>query len=181
MPLIRHSLTPLAAALMIATAALARPAAAQQVHVPERGRVRLTLAGTGERIAGRVVPSTPDSVMLSVADTMAVISRARIARVEVPSGHGARRILPGMLIGLGAGVIVGGAAGLACQDPDCPAEMPVYLGAAAGGAGMIVGGAIGAFSRAVEWKDVDAPTPALSVGPARGGHGVALSVSLRTR
>jgi len=170
----------LAAAALIAATALAAPAAAQQAHVPESGRVRLTLAGTRERVAGRVLPSTPDSVMLSSADTLVVIPRSRITRVEVASGHGARRILPGMLIGLGAGVVVGGAAGLACQDSDCPAEMPVYLGAAAGGVGMIVGGAIGALSRPLQWQDVDAPVQAVTAGPARGGHAVSLGVSLQT-
>jgi len=169
------------AAGVIGLITLAGPAAAQHARVPESGRVRPTLAGTHERIAGRVLPSAPDSVMLSSADTLVVIPRSRIARVEVPSGYGARHILPGMLIGLGAGVLVGSVAGLACQDPDCPAETPVYLGAAVGGVGMIVGGAIGAFSRPVQWKDIDAPVPAVAVAPARGSHGVSIGISLPAR
>lgn len=174
-----HTFASVAAALLLA-AALAGPAAAQSPDVPRNVRVRLTLSGDREqRVVGVVLPDAGDSLMVRAGDSLAVIPRARVQRVELPS-RGGRRIGTGALIGFTAGVVVGAAAGVTCTN-DCQSEMPLILGAGAGGVGAILGGAVGALFRSERWTDADQGGSAVSVAPAAGGRGVALGISLPAR
>ena len=116
----------IAAALVVA-AALAGPAAAQDTEVPRNVRVRLTLAGEREqRVVGVVLPDAGDSLMVRTGDSLTVIPRDRVRRVELPS-RGGRRIGMGALIGAAAGAVVGTVAGVTCPE-DCQPEMPADPG-----------------------------------------------------
>lgn len=168
------------APLALVLAFVAGRAEAQQVRVPENVRVRLTLSGDrGQRIVGVVLPAEGDSLMVRTGDSLAVIPRARVRRVELRDEHGPRNTYRGMLAGFTAGAVIGAVAGLTCPE-DCQSEMPLILGAAGGGMGAVLGGVIGSLSRRELWRDADAPVPAVGIGPGHGG-GVALALSFRTR
>ncbi|HEU4556809.1 MAG TPA: hypothetical protein VFS20_03130 [Longimicrobium sp.] len=169
-----------ASAALILSAGLAGPAAAQNPDVPRNVRVRLTLAGDrAQHVVGVVVPDGGDSLMVRTRDSLAVIPRERVQRVEL-SGRGGRRIRTGMLIGFAAGAVVGGVAGLTCPE-DCQPGMSLILGGGGGGVGAILGGAIGALVRSERWMDVNQARSAIAVGSARDGGGMALGISLTTR
>lgn len=176
---IAHTFASASAALILATG-LAGPAAAQNLDVPHNVRVRLTLAGErAQHVVGIVVPEGGDSLMVRTRDSLAVIPRDRVQRVEL-SNRGGRRIGTGMLIGFAAGAVVGGVAGVSCTG-DCQAEMPLILGGAAGGIGALLGGAVGALVRSERWTDANQAGSTVRVGPGRDGRGMALGISLTTR
>ena len=174
-----HTFTSIASALLLA-AALAGPVTAQVSDVPRNVRVRLTLAGEPvQRVVGVVVPGEGDSLLVRTGDSLAVIPRARVQRVEM-SGRGGRRTGRGLLIGFAVGTVVGAVAGLTCPT-DCQPEMPLIMGAGGGGFGALLGGAAGALFRSETWTNVNRGGSAVSVDPAGGGRGVALGISLPAR
>ena len=129
---------------------------AQESAVAPGTKVRFELR-TGERLEGRVIALGPE-VLEAGLPTNGATARyplTEIAKLEVVSGRH-RPVLRGLLVGAGAGIVVGGAIGAMTYEP---CESTEFLGcllepesrmqsAAMGGvllgvAGLIVGGVQG--------------------------------------
>jgi precorrin-6x reductase len=134
-------------------------------------RVRVSLAGTGGKHVGTLLVLDDQNVTLRVADRLngVVVPRSDIARLAVSTGHGSRgkNALWGMLIGAGAGAVIGIAGG-ATGDSSEKTKSAVESGLVLAFLGAPVGGLLGAAIPPGErWKDV--PLDRVRVGVGRAG------------
>ena len=168
------------------------PAAAQESALAPGTRVRLTLRN-GDPHAGRVIALGPDLLEIGFPENGGTASYplTDIAKLEVLRGRH-RPVLRGLLLGTGAGIVLGGAIGAMAYSPCTSTEFlgcllapetraqSAALGATlAGAAGLIVGGLQGLIPRD-RWQRVQVNGNAVRVNmralpSSRTGLGLALA------
>lgn len=164
---------------------------AQESAVAPGTKVRFELR-TGERLEGRVISLRPEALEagLPTNGATARYPLTDIAKLEVVSGRH-RPVLRGLLVGTGAGVVLGGAIGAMTYEP---CESTEFLGcllepesrmqsAAMGGvllgvAGLIVGGVQGLIPRD-RWQRVQVDGSAVRLNlRALPGSGTGIGLAL---
>ena len=144
-------------------------AAPAQGVLPDTGtRVRVFFNGGRDHFVGWMLPGSADSLFLegSGGDTLAV-ARKNISSLQVSRG-GSRA--GSTMIGMGVGLVTGGALGFAIGAP--LALGGGQLGAIAlGGVGFVVGGVAG-YNAGGHWRDV-------TIAPTVGAQGAGARIALR--
>jgi hypothetical protein len=165
----------------------AGPAAAQDPQPIGPGvRVRIAASGSKERLKG-TVQSLDQSVLAVISDDHQLVRVPRSTITSLETGWGRKgNAKKGFIIG-GAIGVAGGLLTCAVSDDDWPFEddtinsscegadwvgIPLLAGGVYGGVGAL----IGHFIKSDRWVEVPLDRLKLSVGPARAGLGVALSV-----
>ncbi|HKP16287.1 MAG TPA: hypothetical protein VJT85_09480 [Gemmatimonadaceae bacterium] len=166
---------------------------AQTSPVAPGTKVRFQLR-SGGRLEGRVVSLGPEALEASVPTSSATerYPLADIAKVEVATGRH-RPVLRGVVVGTGAGVIIGAAVGAMsyspCESteflgcllaPESRAQSAAMGGAVAGILGLVVGGLQGLIPRE-RWQrvQVDGNTVRLNLRALpHNGTGIALALAL---
>jgi hypothetical protein len=181
-------------AVMIAlglTMAGAVPAAAQDAAALGPGvRVRLAVTSSRDLLKGTVQALDPDVLAVISDDHQLVkVPRASITRLETGwgrKGNARKGLIIGGLIGVGGGLLVCGtddddffegfrydSTNLDTCDGGEWVALPLLVGAAYGGVGAL----IGHFIKSDRWVEVPLARVRMSLGPARHGLGLSLSLS----
>lgn len=142
-------------------------------------RVRITEKGSKPR-AGAVVTADADTVVLKVdsAGKTATFSVARISELEVSrgiKGHAGNGVLLGLVVGAGAGALVGSLAcggSSSCYSGSDDMQGPITLAAAGLGAvvGMVTGAVIGSNHKSESWEAVPSSNWHLGTVPTSPGR-----------
>lgn len=146
--------------------------------------VRVTLPRA--RLQGEVA-TLEDGVLTvrTVQGAARPVPVGEIRRLEVREAEGRRQTKRGLAIGFGVGALGGAVAGLAMgNEQDCwffcsAGEKALLLGSLFGSLGGGVGAGIGYFTRGPDWREIPPPGPAVRLGVAPAGRGVALAASVR--
>jgi len=160
----------------------------ETIRIEQKDGAAVHLPRPGRRIEGGLVAVGPAIVTLSGSEGTVFIPRAVIQRVERAEGRTRKgHVAMGLLIGLGAGGVIGYAAGVSCGPSTGWASLNC-LGQPAAGAvgGLLLGGGIGALAGALappadRWVEFRGPlqapnaearpeTALTEVGSARENH-----------
>ena len=163
---------------------------AQQPALAPGARVRISApeVSPGDRLIGSVIAVSADTILMRVeqpatwASDTAAIPYGSITRLDVSRGRKSA-IVPGLLVGMGAGGIAGAALG-ATDLTRCRNDRDIGVGGClifeglfvAGGG--LVGAVLGAVIRRDRWEQV--PPDRVRVGLAPGpGRAVTIAVAIR--
>jgi hypothetical protein len=176
-----------ALALGLAILPAARPAAAQDPQPIGPGvRVRIAASGSKERLKG-TVQSLDQGVLAVISDDHQLVRVPRATITSLETGWGRKgNAKKGFIIGAAIGV-AGGLLVCAASDEEWPFDesgvnsscdggewvgIPLLAGGTYGGIGAL----IGHFIKSDRWIEVPLDRVKVSLGPAREGLGLALSV-----
>ncbi len=185
---------------LIAIAAVAWPGqlAAQVWEVQSGSRVRITAPGIqSEQLVGSVSAIRGDTILLKLDATEEerAVSLRSLERIELSVGE-KRHTLEGLLIGTGAGVLLGFLASRGAEDDDPSGCFNLGWGGgcfnpgltagekrglAVIGGGFFFGGVgaiVGALTKSDRWQEVPLARVRLSLVPQRGRPGLVLLASV---
>ena len=147
---------------------------AQDVQTLAPGaRVRVTAES---KLVGKLVTMNAESLVVQVADHTRLVPRSTVRRFEVSARPSRKKkgIVIGACVSGGLGMLLGLAGAAFCDGGGCVVGSAI-LGAVLG---ALPGAAIGAaVAPGDKWVEVPIDRARLSLGPARRGAGVGLTLS----
>lgn len=151
------------------------PSAREQVAMSTGTRVRITVSDNSESLVGNVLEIDDVRVsMLTETASRIDIPRNSIAKLEVHNGK-KRHTWLGLLIGAGAGAVIGAIEGPTCVGDECYTRAG-NAGISAAGAG-VVGMLVGALITTDRWIEVPTEHFHVQVSGRKRGAAVSLQVS----
>jgi hypothetical protein len=151
------------------------PSAGDQVRMSTGTRVRIKVSNKSESFVGNVLEIDDVRVtMLTETDSQIDIPRNSIAKLEVHNGK-KRHTWLGLLIGAGAGAVLGAIEGPTCVGDECYTRAGNAVVSALGGG--LVGMLVGALVTTDRWIAIPTEHFHVQVNGRRGGAAVVLNLS----